>query len=61
MKTRFEVIEEAADMIDTAAGKLRSVDEIDLARKLNDLLHEAREAAERAWRPEYAEPELENA
>ncbi len=61
MKTRYEILDKAGDLLDSARKLLCDASEPDLANEVHKILKQAYAAQDAAWRPENAEPELENA
>jgi hypothetical protein len=61
MKTRYEMLEKAGDLLDSAAKLMCDASESDLSVQTRVLLARLYKAQEEAWDERYAEPELEQA
>jgi hypothetical protein len=59
MKTRYQLIQDAGDHVDSALKLIRLVNEPELAKAAGQLLDALAEASEREWDERNAEPELE--
>jgi hypothetical protein len=61
MKTRYEILLSAGDLLDSAIKRLSDAGEPELASEAQTTLNKLYKAQDEAWKPEYAEPELETA
>ena len=61
MKTRYEMLEKAGDLLDSSAKLMCDASESDLSVQTRVLLARLYKAQEEAWDERYAEPELEQA
>lgn len=59
MKTRYQLLQDAGDTLDTLIKQLVVLRETDLAIEAEQLQNRLSEIAEANWRAEYAEPELD--
>jgi hypothetical protein len=59
MKTRYQLLQDAGDTLDTLIKQLVVLRETGLAIEAEQLQNRLSEQAEECWKSEYAEPDLE--
>jgi hypothetical protein len=59
MKTRYQLLQDAGDTLDTLIKQLVVLRETGLAEDAKQLQNRLSEIAEANWKAEYAEPDLE--
>lgn len=59
MRTRYDQLQSAGDTLDKLIKQLVTAGEKELAMEAEQLQNKLTAAEEAAWKPEYAEPELE--
>jgi hypothetical protein len=59
MKTRYQLLQDAGDTLDTLIKQLVVLRERDLAIEAEQLQNKLSELADACWKAEYAEPDLE--